>query len=118
AVDAGRLYNPKLAESQFKGGIVMGIGMALLEEGQVDPRNGRVMNANLGDYLIATNADVPEIEILDMGVPDYAATPLGGKAVGELAIVGLAPAIANAVYHATGKRIRSLPITMDKILRD
>ncbi|MEW5420515.1 xanthine dehydrogenase family protein molybdopterin-binding subunit [Amorphus sp. 3PC139-8] len=116
AVDAGRLYNPKLADSQFKGGIIMGIGMALLEEGVTDPRNGRMLNANFADYLVATNADVPEIDIHSVGEPDYDATPLGGKAVGELAIVGMAPAIANAVYHATGKRVRRLPITMENLL--
>ncbi|MEX6508483.1 xanthine dehydrogenase family protein molybdopterin-binding subunit [Jiella sp. M17.18] len=116
ALDAGRLYNPKLAESQFKGGIVMGIGMALLEEGVTDPRNGRILSSNLADYRIATNADVPEITAISVGEPDYDATPLGGKAVGELAIVGVAPAIANAVYHATGKRIRRLPITLESLL--
>ncbi|SON53931.1 Xanthine dehydrogenase molybdenum-binding subunit [Hartmannibacter diazotrophicus] len=116
AVDAGRLYNPKLADSQFKGGIIMGIGMALLEEGITDPRNGRILNANLADYLIATNADIPAIETISVGEPDYDATPLGGKAVGEVAIVGMAAAIANAVHHAAGKRIRDLPITMEKLL--
>lgn len=116
AVDAGRLYNPRLADSQFKGGIVMGIGMALLEEGVTDPRNGRILNANLADYLIATNADVPDITTISVGEPDYDATPLGGKAVGELSIVGVAPAIANAVFHATGKRVRDLPITLEKLI--
>jgi xanthine dehydrogenase YagR molybdenum-binding subunit len=116
AFDAGRLYNPKLAHSQFKGGIVMGIGMALLEEGVADPRTGRILNANLADYRIATNADVPEIETISVGVPDHDATPLGGKAVGELSIVGVAPAIANAVYHATGKRVRRLPITLESLI--
>ena len=116
ALDSGRLYNPKLAESQWKGGIIMGIGQALLEEGLVDPRQGRVINNNLGDYLIATNADIPDIEVISVGVPDFHASALGGKAVGELGIVGVAPAIANAVYHATGKRIRDLPITLEKLL--
>jgi xanthine dehydrogenase YagR molybdenum-binding subunit len=116
ALDAGRLYNPKLADSQFKGGIVMGIGMALLEEGITDPRNGRILSANLADYRIATNADIPHIETISVGKPDYDATPLGGKAVGELAIVGIAPAIANAVFHATGKRIRRLPITLESLM--
>ncbi len=116
ALDSGRLYNPKLAESQWKGGIIMGIGQALLEEGLVDPRHGRVINNNLGDYLIATNADIPDIEVISVGVPDFHASALGGKAVGELGIVGVAPAIANAVYHATGKRIRDLPITLEKLL--
>jgi xanthine dehydrogenase YagR molybdenum-binding subunit len=116
ALDSGRLYNPKLVESQWKGGIIMGIGQALLEEGLVDHRHARVINNNLGDYLIATNADIPDIEVISVGVPDFHASALGGKAVGELGIVGVAPAIANAVYHATGKRIRDLPITLEKLL--
>jgi xanthine dehydrogenase YagR molybdenum-binding subunit len=116
ALDCGRIYNPKLAESQWKGGIIMGIGQALLEEGVVDPRHGRVINDNLGDYLIATNADIPEIEVISVGVPDPHASALGGKGVGEIGIVGVAPAIANAVFHATGKRIRELPITLEKLI--
>ena len=116
AFDSGRLYNPKLAESQWKGGIIMGIGQALLEEGLVDQRQGRVINNNLGDYLIATNADIPDIKVISVGVPDPLASPLGGKAVGELGIVGVAPAIANAVFHATGKRVRELPITLEKLM--
>jgi xanthine dehydrogenase YagR molybdenum-binding subunit len=94
----------------------MGIGQALLEGGVVDPRHARVMNNNLGDYLIATNADIPDIEVISVGVPDPHASILGGKGVGELPIVGVAPAIANAVFHATGKRVRDLPITLDKLL--
>jgi xanthine dehydrogenase YagR molybdenum-binding subunit len=117
ALDSGRLYNPKLAESQWKGGIIMGIGMALLEEGLVDSRNGRVVNNNLADYLVPTNADIPEIQVISVGIPDLQASVLGGKGVGELGIVGVAPAIANAVYHATGTRVRDLPITMEKLLR-
>jgi xanthine dehydrogenase YagR molybdenum-binding subunit len=116
ALDSGRLYNPRLAESQWKGGIVMGIGMALLEEGLVDPRHARLMNDNLGDYLIPTNADVPDLQVISVGVPDPHASVLGGKGVGELGIVGVAPAIANAVFHATGKRIRDLPITLEKLI--
>jgi xanthine dehydrogenase YagR molybdenum-binding subunit len=116
ALDSGRLYNPKLAESQWKGGIIMGIGQALLEEGIVDRRHARVINNNLGDYLIPTNADIPDIEVISVGIPDRHASALGGKGVGELAIVGVAPAIANAVYHATGKRIRDLPITLEKVM--
>ncbi|MDQ7250185.1 xanthine dehydrogenase family protein molybdopterin-binding subunit [Dongia sedimenti] len=116
AFDCGRIFNPKLAESQWKGGIIQGIGQALLEEGVVDRRHGRVINNNLGDYLIPTNADVPDIEVISVGVPDFHATMLGGKGVGEVPIVGVAPAIANAVFHATGKRIRDLPITLDKLI--
>jgi xanthine dehydrogenase YagR molybdenum-binding subunit len=116
AFDSGRLYNPKLAESQWKGGIVMGIGQALLEEGIVDPRHARVINNNLADYLVATNADIPALEVISVGIPDFHASVLGGKAVGEVGIVGVAPAIANAVFHATGKRIRELPITLEKLI--
>jgi xanthine dehydrogenase YagR molybdenum-binding subunit len=116
AFDCGRLYNPKLAESQWRGGIIMGIGAALLEEGVIDSRNGRVVNSNLGDYLVPTNADIPDIQVISVGVPDYEASVLGGKGVGEVGIVGVAPAIANAVFHATGKRIRDLPITLEKLI--
>ncbi|MDL2401761.1 xanthine dehydrogenase family protein molybdopterin-binding subunit [Rhizobium mayense] len=116
ALDSGRLYNPKLVESQWKGGIIMGIGQALLEEGIVDERYARVINNNLADYLVPTNADIPDIDVISVGIPDPHASILGGKAVGELAIVGVAPAIANAVFHATGKRIRELPITLEKLL--
>ncbi|WGF88562.1 xanthine dehydrogenase family protein molybdopterin-binding subunit [Marinivivus vitaminiproducens] len=115
-MDSGRLYNPKLARSQWNGGIIMGIGQALLEEGIVDPRNGHVINSNLADYMIPTNADIPAIQTISVGVPDFAASTLGGKAVGELPIVGVAPAIANAVFHATGKRVRRLPITMASLV--
>jgi len=116
AFDSGRLYNPKLARSQWIGGMVMGLGQALLEGGAVDPRNARIVNNNLADYLIAVNADVPEIITIDVGEPDHHATLMGGKAVGELGIVGMAAAISNAVYHATGKRIRDLPLSLEKLL--
>jgi xanthine dehydrogenase YagR molybdenum-binding subunit len=116
ALDSGRLYNPKLAESQWKGGIIMGIGQALLEEGIVDRRHGRVVNGNLADYMLPTNADIPDIQTISVGIPDPHSSALGGKGVGELAIVGIAPAIANAVFHATGKRVRDLPITLEKLI--
>ncbi|MEG9520416.1 MAG: molybdopterin-dependent oxidoreductase, partial [Pantoea piersonii] len=104
------------ARSQWIGGMVMGLGQALLEGGVIDPRNARVINNNLADYLIAVNADVPEIVAIDVGEPDYHATLMGGKAVGELGIVGMAAAISNAVYHATGKRVRDLPLSLDKLI--
>ncbi|MFB9949508.1 xanthine dehydrogenase family protein molybdopterin-binding subunit [Rhizobium puerariae] len=116
AFDCGRLYNPRLVESQWRGGIIMGIGQALLEEGLVDQRNGRTVNNNVGDYLVPTNADVPDIQVISVGVPDQNASALGGKGVGEVGIVGVAPAIANAVFHATGKRVRDLPITLEKLI--
>jgi xanthine dehydrogenase YagR molybdenum-binding subunit len=116
AFDSGRVYNPKLAESQWIGGMIMGLGQALLEEGHIDPRDGRILNANLADYVVPVNADVPDIITIDVGIPDLQASALGGKAVGELGIVGVAAAISNAVYHATGKRVRDLPITMEKLI--
>src|SRR5262245_52528150 len=113
-VDGGRILNPKTARSQIIGGVVGGIGMALLE-GTVSDRTGRLVNTSLADYVVAVNADVPEVDVLFVGQPD-SMTPLGTKGVGELALTGIAAAIANAVYHATGKRIRSLPISIEKVL--
>src|SRR5439155_18760914 len=113
AFDSGRIFNPKLAESQWIGGMVMGLGQALLEEGHVDPRDGRIVNANFADYVVPVNADVPDIQVISVGIPDTQASAFGGKGVGEIGIVGVAPAIGNAVFHATGKRIRSLPITLE-----
>jgi len=115
AFDSGRIFNPKLAESQWIGGMVMGLGQTLLEEGLVDQRDGRTVNANFADYAVPVNADVPDIQVISVGIPDLQASALGGKGVGEIGVVGVAAAIANAVYHATGKRIRSLPITLEKI---
>ena len=114
AVDGGRILNPKTARSQIVGGIAMGIGMALLEE-TVSDRTGRLVTTSLADYVIAANADVREVDVLFVGEPD-SMTPLGTKGIGELAITGMAAAIANAVYHATGTRIRSLPITIERML--
>lgn len=116
AVDCGRLYNPTTAESQIQGGVVMGLGMALLEAAEVDPRAARIVNNNLAEYMLPVNADVPDIEVISVGEPDYAANSLGGKAVGELGITAVAAAVANAVFHATGKRVRDLPITLEKLL--
>jgi xanthine dehydrogenase YagR molybdenum-binding subunit len=115
AIDGGRILNEKTATSQIIGGTVGGLGMALLEETVSDPRTGRIANATFGDYLVSVNADVPDIEVVFVGEADPM-NPLGVKGVGEIAIVGVAPAIANAVFHATGRRIRSLPITLDQLL--
>jgi xanthine dehydrogenase YagR molybdenum-binding subunit len=114
AVDGGRILNPKTARSQILGGIAMGIGMALLEE-TVSDRAGRLVTTSLAEYVVATNADVRKIDVLFVGQPDPM-TPLGTKGIGELAITGMAAAIANAVYHATGLRVRSLPISIEKVL--
>lgn len=115
AFDSGRIFNPKLAESQWIGGMIMGLGQALLEEGYVDQRDGRIVNANFADYALPVNADVPEVHVISVGIPDMQASALGGKGVGEIGVVGVAPALGNAVFHATGKRIRSLPITLEKL---
>jgi xanthine dehydrogenase YagR molybdenum-binding subunit len=116
AFAAGRIINPKTAHSQAIGGIVGGLGMALLEEGVRDRRNGRVVNANLEQYLVPVNADVPELDAFFVEEEDRHVNPIGAKGLAELSLVGVAPAVANAVYHATGKRIRDLPITLDKLL--
>jgi xanthine dehydrogenase YagR molybdenum-binding subunit len=115
AVDAGRILNEKLARSQITGGAVMGIGMTMLEETVFDPETGRITNATFGDYLIPANADVPDLDVVFVGTPDTV-RPLGIKGIGEISVVGVSAAIANAVYHATGRRIRSLPITVEQFL--
>jgi xanthine dehydrogenase YagR molybdenum-binding subunit len=118
AVAAGRILNPKVAASQILGAVVGGIGMALHEETAMDHRFGRFMTHNLADYHVPVNADVPDIQVIFVDERDDEINPLGVKGVGEIGIVGTAAAIANAVYHATGKRVRDLPITIDKLLRD
>jgi xanthine dehydrogenase YagR molybdenum-binding subunit len=115
SLDCGRVVNPKTATSQLRGGIIMGIGMALTEETLFDERRGRIMNPSLAEYHVPVNLDVPEIEVLFLNIPDEQA-PWGARGIGEIGITGAAAAIANAVYHATGKRIRELPITLDKLL--
>ncbi|MEV0615641.1 xanthine dehydrogenase family protein molybdopterin-binding subunit [Nonomuraea sp. NPDC050404] len=114
--DAGRIINPRLAHSQAIGGLVGGIGMALLEHTVTDPRDGRIVNANLADYLVPTNADVPDVNAIYLDGNDPEADPLGVKGLAEVVIVGVAPAIANAVFHATGRRVRDLPITIEALL--
>ena len=114
AVAAGRILNPKTASSQILGSVVWGIGMALHEETLIDHRVGRIMNANIAEYHVPVNADIQDIRVIFVDEPDDS-NPLGIKGVGEIGIVGVAAAIANAVYHATGKRVRDLPITLDKL---
>jgi xanthine dehydrogenase YagR molybdenum-binding subunit len=117
AVAAGRIVNTKTAQSQIMGGVVWGIGMALHEETLVDHSFGRVMNANIAEYHVPVNADVHDIKVIFVDEPDATINRLGIKGLGEIGIVGVAAAIANAVYHATGKRVRDLPITVDKLQR-
>lgn len=116
AVAAGEILNPQTARSQVIGGVVFGIGMALEEESMADHGLGRFMNHNLADYHIPVNADVPQIEVTFVKEHDEVVSPIGVKGLGEIGIVGTAAAIANAIHHATGKRMRHLPITIDKLL--
>ena len=117
AYGAGRVVNPKLARSQCIGGMIGGIGMALMEHSVVDLRNGRVSNANLAEYAVPVHADAPPVmEVIFVPEEDPHLNPLGVKGLGEIAMVGVAPAIINAIHHATGKRIRELPATPDKLL--
>jgi xanthine dehydrogenase YagR molybdenum-binding subunit len=113
--DCGRILNPKTATSQFRGGIIMGIGMALSEETVFDERRGRIVNRSLAEYHVPVTPDVPDIEVIYTNIPDEH-TPLGARGVGEIGITGAAAAVANAVFHATGTRLRDLPITLDKLL--
>lgn len=114
--DGGRIINPKLAHSQAIGGMVGGIGMALLEAGEVDYRDGRVVNANLSDYLVPVNADVPALDAGFLAAEDTIANPIGVKGLGEVVMVGVPAAIANAVFNATGRRVNELPIKIEMLL--
>jgi xanthine dehydrogenase YagR molybdenum-binding subunit len=116
AYDIGTVVNPKIARSQCIGGMVGGLGMALLEQAEWDSHLGRIMNANLAEYLVPVNADIQELDALFVPGEDKIFNPLGSKGVAEIALTGVAPAIANAVYNATGNRVRHLPMTPDRLL--
>jgi len=116
AADAGKIISAKTAESQVIGGVVGGIGMAMMEEGVIDNRYGRWVNNNFADYHVPVQADVPHIDALFVNKPDFILNPIGAKGMGEIALVGFAAALANAVFNATGKRVRELPITLDKLI--
>jgi xanthine dehydrogenase YagR molybdenum-binding subunit len=118
AFAAGRVINPRMVRSQYFGGMIWGVSFALHEHAAVDARSGRVMNANLGEYHIPVNADIPSLEAIIVEEHDPHVNALGIKGVGEIGITGTAGAIANAVWHATGVRVRSFPITLDQVLRD
>jgi xanthine dehydrogenase YagR molybdenum-binding subunit len=113
--DCGRIVNAKTAASQFRGGIIMGLGLALMEETQFDERNGRIMNPSLAEYHVPVQRDVPEIDVIWTNIPDPH-TPMGARGVGEIGITGVGAAVANAIYNATGRRVRELPITLDKVM--
>jgi xanthine dehydrogenase YagR molybdenum-binding subunit len=116
-IDIGTVVNPKTARSQIIGGIVFGIGMALFEGTRLEDRTGRYANANFSDYLVATNADVPFIDVHFVEKPDYTFNSVGARGIGEIGITGMPAAIANAVYNATGIRVREFPITPEKLMR-
>ena len=116
AADAGKIISEKTARSQMVGGAVGGIGMAMTEETLLDHRFGRYINSNFVDYHVPVHADVPPMDIVFPNQPDYIISPTGAKGIGEIALVGVAPAILNAVYNATGKRVRDLPVTPDKLI--
>jgi len=116
AVAAGRVMNPRTARSQVIGGIVWGIGMALEEESVIDQAFGRFMNHSFGEYHVVVNADVHDIDVIFVEEQDEIVNPLGAKGLGEIGVVGVAAAIANAIFHATGKRVSDLPITLDKLM--
>jgi xanthine dehydrogenase YagR molybdenum-binding subunit len=113
--DTGRIINPKTAASQFRGGIIMGLGLALTEETLFDQRTGRIMNPSLAEYHVPVHLDVPKIDVIWNDIPDLH-SPLGVHGIGEIGITGVGAAVANAVYNATGRRIRDLPVTLDKLL--
>jgi xanthine dehydrogenase YagR molybdenum-binding subunit len=116
AIAAGRIMNTKTAGSQIVGGVVWGISQALHEESHTDHRFGRFMNHNLSEYHVAVNADIHDIDVIFVEEDDRIVSRLGAKGVGEIGLVSVAAAVSNAIYHATGKRIRSTPITPDKVL--
>jgi xanthine dehydrogenase YagR molybdenum-binding subunit len=113
--DCGRILNAKTARSQFRGGIVMGLGLAMMEETEFDERKGRIMNPSLAEYHVPVHMDVPEIDVIWTDIPDPH-TPMGARGIGEIGITGVGAAVANAVYNACGNRVRDLPITLDKLL--
>ena len=121
--DCGRIINPKTAASQFRGGIIMGTSLALMEATEFDERAGRIMNPSLAEYHVPVHMDVPtrscptKIDVMWTDIPDPHA-PAGARGIGEIGITGVAAAIANAIYDATGRRVRDLPITLDKLLLD
>ncbi|MGC2614761.1 MAG: xanthine dehydrogenase family protein molybdopterin-binding subunit [Terracidiphilus sp.] len=116
-IDAGRIINPKAAANQIAGAVVMGVGMGLLEETHYDQRTGQPINGNMADYLMATCADAPEIDVTFLDYPDPAMGEYGARGVGEIGLAGVAPAITAAVYHATGVRVRELPVRIENLLQ-
>jgi xanthine dehydrogenase YagR molybdenum-binding subunit len=115
-IDGGHILNPKPARNQIEGAVVMGVGMALFEETHYDPRYGAPINNNLADYMVTTNADSPEIDVTFLDYPDKVLNQLGARGIGEIGLAGIAAAITNAVHHATGVRVRSLPVRIEDLI--
>jgi len=115
-MDAGRIINPLAGRNQIEGGVVMGIGMALLEHTSYDPRNGAPINSNYADYVVPVNADVPALQVYFLDYPDLEVNPVGARGIGEIGMAGVAAAITAAVHHATGVRVRELPVTIENLL--
>src|SRR5437868_15096584 len=116
ASDAGRILNPLAGRNQIEGAVVMGIGMALLEHTSYDPQTGAPINSNLADYIVAVNADVPKLEVHFVEFPDKELNELGARGIGEIGLAGIAAAITSAVHHATGVRVRELPVKIEDLL--
>jgi xanthine dehydrogenase YagR molybdenum-binding subunit len=115
-IDGGRIINPLAGRNQIEGAVVMGVGMALLEHTIYDPQNGAPINSNLADYLMSVNADAPLMEVQFLNYPDTDVNPLGARGIGEIGLAGIAAAITAATYHATGVRVRELPIRIEDLL--
>jgi xanthine dehydrogenase YagR molybdenum-binding subunit len=115
-MDAGRIINPLAGRNQIEGSVVMGIGMAMLEHTTYDPQNGAPINSNLADYVVAVNADAPPIEVYFLDFPDKEINELGARGIGEIGLAGFAAAITAAVHHATGVRVRELPVKIENLL--
>ena len=115
-IDAGRILNPLAGRNQIEGAVVMGIGMALFEETTYDPQNGAPINSNLADYIMTVNADAPPIDVHFLDYPDKEINELGARGIGEIGLAGIAAAITAAVHHATGVRVRELPVKIEDLL--
>ena len=115
-IDAGRILNPLAGRNQIEGSVVMGIGMALLEHTTYDPQNGAPINSNLADYVVAVNADAPHIDVHFVDFPDRQINELGARGIGEIGLAGCAAAVTAAVHHATGVRVRELPVKIEDLL--
>jgi xanthine dehydrogenase YagR molybdenum-binding subunit len=115
-MDAGRIMNQKTARNQILGAVVMGIGLAMFEETVYDSRNGKPINNNFADYIVSTNADIPQLECIFLDHPDAAMGEYGARGIGEIGLTGVASALTMATYHATGIRVRELPVRLDKLM--